>query len=172
MQTTSLAISRCRSPLTAGSGTCLRHPFGRAFARPVCSTPSHRFPSRSSPSGKSFRVIRSCVKTLRKKYCSSVFQKYMVLSARPASLRGVRVVTNVDAGYDGRFGFARRARTKRTAKSRGPDPPTLGSSSPGRLQGRSSRATVAIKPGTPGRARISRNPSCRECRRFRRTCGD
>jgi hypothetical protein len=39
----------------------------------------------------------------------------------------------------------------RTAKSRGPDPPTLGSSQWGDLL-----ATEAIKPGTPGRARISR----------------
>jgi hypothetical protein len=59
------------------------------------------------------------------------FRKYMVLFTHPASLRGVRVVTNVETGYDGRFGFARRAKMKRTAKARGPDLPTLGSSSPG-----------------------------------------
>ena len=41
---------------------------------------------------------------------------------------------------------------KRTAKSRGPDPPTLGSS----LRVTSPKATEANKPGTPGRARISR----------------
>jgi hypothetical protein len=51
-----------------------------------------------------------------KKYSASVFQKYMVLSTRPASLRGVRVVTNVEAGYDGRFGFARRAKNKADGK--------------------------------------------------------
>jgi hypothetical protein len=44
-------------------------------------------------------------------------------------------------------------RRARTAKSCGPDPPTLGSS----LRMTSSWATGAIKPGTPRRARISRN---------------
>jgi len=48
----------------------------------------------------------------------------------------------------------------RTAKSCGPDPPTLGSS----LRVTSSQITVANKPGTPRRPRISRKPSRRECR--------
>ena len=71
---------------------------------------------RSCPTGKSLRLIRIHVKPSWKKYFSSVFQKYMVLSSRPASLRGVRVVTNVEAGYDGRFGFARRARHEADGK--------------------------------------------------------
>ena len=57
------------------------------------------------------------------------------------------------AGCDGRVGVARRATPIRTAKSCGPDPPTLGSS----FAGDTREATAAIKPGTPGRARISRN---------------
>ena len=56
----------------------------------------------------------------------------------------------------------------RTAKSRGPGTPTLVSS----LKGDSREATVARKPGTPGRARISRKPLRRECRHVRRTCRD
>ena len=54
------------------------------------------------------------------------------------------------------------------AKSCCPDPPTLGSS----LRVTSSQATEANKPGTPGRPRISRKPSRRECRSvFGCTCG-
>jgi hypothetical protein len=34
------------------------------------------------------------------------------------------------------------------------------------------RATGAKKPGAPGRSRISRNPSRRECRMTGCTCGD
>jgi hypothetical protein len=79
----------------------------------------------------------------------------MVVSARPASLRGVRVVTNVDAGYDGRFGFARRAEMRRTAKSRGSGPPTLGSSSQDRLHVELA-GDGGYQARTPGRARISR----------------
>ena len=51
------------------------------------------------------------------------------------------------------LGSARRTLgLKRAAKSCGPDLPTLGSS----LRVTNSQATVANKPGTPGRARISR----------------
>jgi hypothetical protein len=48
----------------------------------------------------------------------------------------------------------RRSAQARTAKSCGPDPPTLGSS----LRMTSSQATAARKPGTPRRTRISRQP--------------
>src|SRR5690348_18484882 len=53
-----------------------------------------------------------------------------VLLLLPSRLdrRGVRVVTDVAAGCGGRERVARRARRERTAKSCGPDLPTLGSS--------------------------------------------
>jgi hypothetical protein len=55
----------------------------------------------------------------------------------------------------------------RTAKSCGPDLPTLGSSL------KSLQATVANKPGTPGRTRISRKTTrAGNAGSFRRTCGD
>ena len=47
----------------------------------------------------------------------------------------------------------------RTAKSRGPDTPTLVSSLRSYPQ-----ATVAKQPGSPGRVRISRKPLRGECR--------
>jgi len=71
------------------------------------------------------------------------------------------------AGCDGRKGGARRARPVRTAKSCGPDLPTLGSSLPIGDVGpngptrRDRQATVAKKPGTPGRTRISRKTIAR-----------
>jgi len=40
------------------------------------------------PTGKSLPIIRSNVKSFGEKYLSSVFQKYMVVSAHPASTRG------------------------------------------------------------------------------------
>ena len=87
---------------------------------------------------------------------SSVFPKNLPLSPRPDSTwRGVwPIAADVGAGCDGRAGVARRAIKVRTAKSRGPDAPTLASSPGGRFP---SKATGAIKPGTPGRSRISRN---------------
>ena len=51
---------------------------------------------------------------------------------------------------------ARRAWPVRTAKSCGPDPPTLGSS----LCVTNAQATVAKKPGTPGRARDTPSNHC------------
>jgi hypothetical protein len=87
----------------------------------------------------------------------------------PAVPRGAsRSSRTLSAGCDGRHGCARRAQARRTAKSCGPDPPTLGSSSVRRFHG----ATVANKPGTPGRSRISRNtivqgmPDCSACPQF------
>jgi hypothetical protein len=54
----------------------------------------------------------------------------MLISPRPAPSGGALrpIVTNVGAGCDGRKGGAGRARPVRTAKSCGPDLPTLGSS--------------------------------------------
>jgi hypothetical protein len=57
---------------------------------------------------------------------------------------------------------------KRTAKARGPDPPTLGSS-----RRESFRRRWWLKsPAHQGERAISRKPSRRECRIVRRTCGD
>ena len=83
----------------------------------------------------------------------------MILSARPASthggafgqspqtLEGDAMDEKISPGV--RYLFGR-------AKTRGPDPPTLGSSLP--INHR--QATEAIKPGTPGRARqYARKPS-------------
>jgi hypothetical protein len=61
-------------------------------------------------------------------------------------------------------------RVKRTAKSCGPDAPTLASSFAG---SNSHEATVATKPGHRGRARRKPlKPLRREGRTVRRTCGD
>ena len=74
-----------------------------------------------------------------------------------------------EAGCDGRKGCARRARPVRTAKSYGPDPPTLGSSCAKQVF---RSTTVAIKARTPGRSRISRNTIAQGMSdAFRRTCG-
>jgi hypothetical protein len=102
------------------------------------------------PTGKSLRFIGSDVKPLIQKYFSSVYRKYVVVFVRPASdQRGVRVVTNVGSRMRWTLVAARDERQlRRTAKACGPDPPTLGSS-PWTI----SWATVATKPGTPGRAR-------------------
>jgi hypothetical protein len=60
----------------------------------------------------------------------------------------------------------RRERTSEIVWSRPPDAEAK------RLRDVSQAATVANKPGTPRRARISREPSRRECRHVRRTCDD
>ena len=77
----------------------------------------------------------------------------MIISrAVPPTEGRIAIVTNVGAGCGGRVGAADERRAMRTAKSCGPDPPTLGSSLAVMIR----KATVAKKPGTPGRARISR----------------
>jgi hypothetical protein len=100
-----------------------------------------------------------------KNYLSSIFPKFMFLSL-PSRLdeRGERVVTNVGRGGDGRALAAGRAAQPRTAKSCGPDLPTLGSSL---------RATKSAGDGGY-QARHSREstkqplkPSRRECRLYR-----
>jgi hypothetical protein len=96
----------------------------------------------------------------------------MIVSAYPASARGaIANVTNarraaMDAGAP-----RDERRASGRAKSRGPGLPTLGSSRrTGDVGVRPTRreppATEANKPGTPGRARISRKPLRRECRCF------
>jgi len=86
--------------------------------------------------GKSLRLFRNHVKPHRQKYFSSVFQKFMIiLSTIPPPLEGrIAIVTDVRrrGAVDVRELSAHfRAPTKassRTAKSCGPDLPTLGSS--------------------------------------------
>src|SRR5579859_6998631 len=88
-------------------------------------------------------------------------EKHDCLAASRLRMRGVsRSSRTLEAGCGGCVGVARRAARMRTAKSRGPVPPTLGSSLPEVIR----QATVANKPGTPGRSRIRRKPSRRECR--------
>ena len=70
------------------------------------------------------------------------------------------IVTNVGCGMRWTCRRGRRTRPMRTAKSRCPDPPTLGSS----FVRRKHEATVARKPGAPRRPRISRKPLRRERR--------
>jgi len=100
-------------------------------------------PCASCPSCQSvaIRIIARTPKSLAS-FCAS----------RPDQ-RGVRVVTNVGAGCDGRFGNARRTMPGRTAKSCGPDAPTLASSS---REASFLGATVARKPGHRGEREISR----------------
>src|SRR6185437_10145702 len=108
------------------------------------------------------------VKPHLQKYSTSVFRKIMIVSPDPASFeRGVsRSSRTLEAGCDGREGvqraLARRrkhsSRTSEIVRSRRPDAGVKF------LAGRSRGAMVANKPGTPGRPRISRKPSRRECR--------
>jgi len=72
------------------------------------------------------------------------------------------------AGSDGRVGVRRRSTLARTAKARGPDLPTLGST----LRAQKPGGTVAKTPGHRGERAISRKPLRRECRHVRRTCHD
>jgi hypothetical protein len=71
------------------------------------------------------------------------------------------IATYVGAGSDGRFRVARRAMRQADERKRVvPTPRRWCQVSPMFF----GEATGAIKPGTPGRARISRKPSRRECR--------
>jgi hypothetical protein len=96
----------------------------------------------------------------------------VIVCAHPASARGAfgHRHQTWSAGSDGRVCVADERCRGGRAKSRGPDPPTLGSSSRvgdvGLRTDTLSRATEANKPGTPRRARISRKPLRRECRCF------
>ena len=75
----------------------------------------------------------------------------------PLPLEGrLAIVTDVGSGMRWACWRARRAWPVRTAKSCGPDPPTLGSS----LCVTNAQATVAKKPGTPGRARDTPSNHC------------
>jgi hypothetical protein len=67
--------------------------------------------------------------SLKKYFALPVGQIICITSRRSAPQEGrFAIVTNVGAGCGGRFSRERRTRVKRTAKSRGPDAPTLASS--------------------------------------------
>jgi hypothetical protein len=66
------------------------------------------------------------------------------------------IVTDVGSGMRWAYWRARRARSMRTAKSCGPDLPTLGSS----LCVTNAQTMVAKKPGTPRRARDTPSNHC------------
>jgi hypothetical protein len=72
---------------------------------------------------------------------------------------------HVGRGCDGRGWHVRRARRTRTVKSRGPGTPWLVPS--WRQCLRIAPMTVTKRSWTPGRTRISRKPSHRECRLIR-----
>ena len=88
----------------------------------------------SSPFAKIFRFSRSPI---------HLYVRAVPLSSQRGGSRSSRTL---GAGCDGRVGVAGRAALMRTAKTRGPDLPTLGSS----LWVTSPQATVAIKPGHRG----------------------
>ena len=81
---------------------------GRAFARFLVH-PTSAISGAILPDGQITSRYQKYVNPLSQKYSYSGFQKCVVLCARPASIRGVRVVTNVEAGCDGRFDLAGRA---------------------------------------------------------------
>jgi hypothetical protein len=79
------------------------------------------------------------------------------------------IVTTREAGEARPHRAVRRTAARWTAKSCCPGAPTLALSMRAR---RVPHATLANKPGTPRRPRISRSSSRRECRMFGWTCGD
>ena len=124
------------------------------------------------PTGKSLPFCDLLSSPSRKNKGLAYFRKSEVWSAHPASLkrdvsRSSRHVRRGCGGRDGvrRILLRRRLKLLRTAKSCGPGIPTLMPSL--RWRSRAAQVTVANKPGAPGRARISRNPSRRECRMIR-----
>jgi hypothetical protein len=93
----------------------------------------------------------------------------MIICTHPGPTRGRFGRSSRNVGRDAMDadGTLDEARRPRTAKSCGPDLPTLGSSL------KSLQATVAKTPGTPGRTRISRKTArAGNAGSFRRTCGD
>src|SRR6185312_5927986 len=156
----SKAAPRACSPSRSISTCCARRStqgwrLRARLARRRATSPSFRA---RRPTGKSLRFIgrRSlqCQASLRKIFLFHFSEIHDCLPPSRPDERDVRVVTNV-----GRVAMdALRPRDERlvmrTAKSRGPGAPTLASS----LADDDREATVAKKPGTPGRSRISRKP--------------
>jgi hypothetical protein len=72
---------------------------------------------------------RKSVKPRQQKYFALSETQIMHMLRRPAPQEGrIAIVTTLDAGCDGRVGFAGRATPMRTVKSCGSGPPTLGPS--------------------------------------------
>ncbi len=84
----------------------------------------------------------------------------MTCPVPPPSEGRIAIVTDVGSGMRWTWRRAGRSATMRTAKSRGPVPPTLGSS----LAKTFRKVTVANKPGHRGEREVSRKPSRRESR--------
>jgi hypothetical protein len=123
------------------------------------------------PNGKSLMAdLPVCPAPLRKIFRFSEYPTQAYTCSHPVpNKRGVAHVTNAGTGCGGRGCAFDEWRGPRTAKSCGPDTPTLVSNPQVFL-----RRTVANKPGTPGRAR--RKPlkpfACGNAGMSRWTCGD
>jgi len=92
----------------------------------------------------------------------------MIYFSHPGSAkRGGRVVTDVEAGSDGRFRLRLTSAGRSGRQNRVVPIPRRWDQACGTFI---PQATEARKPGTPGRARISRKPLRRECRLFRLPC--
>jgi hypothetical protein len=141
---------------TSGAKKSLCRSGIRAFApRLICpSGTSHKIPSILS----------------RKNIPLPVFGNQCIYPRIPARLkRGGRVVTDVEAGCDGRECIVRRAMHARTAKACGPGALVAGA----KFADDDLQATVTQKPVSPGRARYKPlTPLRRECRYFGFSCSD
>src|SRR6185312_13664635 len=115
-------------------------------------------------------IFRIRVKPFLEKYFAFSETQTMLMVRHPAPHREGRSGSSrvLGAGSDGRVGVRRRSTLARTAKARGPDLPTLGST----LRAQKPGGTVAKTPGHRGERAISRKPLRRECRHVRRTCRD
>jgi hypothetical protein len=116
-------------------------------------------------------IFRIRVKSAQQKHFAFSETRSGVCRNHPASSRGALrpIVTKREAGMRWtRWLASDDCRPMRTSEIVWSRLPTLRSSAARRIAG----ATVANKPGTPRRARISREPSRRECRHVRRTCDD
>jgi hypothetical protein len=147
----SVEIMAC---LETSVGTGLKNGFVQASLfddiSPSASEAQHQV-STDLPDALIFRI---CVKYSNKKYFvfSEVRISCMTCPVPPPHEGRIAIVTDVGSGMRWTWRRARRALPARTAKSCGPGPPTLGSS----LAKTFREVTVAKKPGTPGRSRISR----------------
>src|SRR5277367_1262320 len=90
----------------------------------ISTAPMYR---RFAPTGKSVAQVKTCPSLLTKKSACAVGQIRGTESGRPAPERGAYAQSprTLGAGCNGRVGVARRAMRMRTAKSCGPDTPTL-----------------------------------------------
>jgi hypothetical protein len=118
----------------------------------ICGTRPGRFTRTGKSRMPAMRKLPVVLLCRRPSGCA-VGQIRSTDSAVPRSQGGrFAIVTKRGAGCDGRGGFKRRMKPWRTAKSCGPDTPTLVSSLLDDQQ-----ATVAKEPGHRGEHEISRN---------------